>query len=84
MDARCEKMLKEIMAAEFTVIDLNLYLDTHPCDVRTINLYNSNVQRLRTLKEKYEKACGPLTANDSYNNGCTWRWIESPWPWEGQ
>ncbi|MCX7747475.1 MAG: spore coat protein CotJB [Clostridia bacterium] len=81
MDANRERMLREVMAADFTVIDLNLYLNTHPYDKRTIDLFNQSVQRAKILRNNYERLYGPLTVNTP--SGCPWRWIESPWPWEG-
>lgn len=81
MDANREKLLKEVMASEFTVIDLHLYLDTHPCDQRTISLYNANVQQSKILRDQYERLYGPLSAQSSYSR-YPWQWIESPWPWE--
>lgn len=83
MDMNRDKLLKEVMAADFTVIDLNLYLDTHPCDPRTIALYNNSVQRSMMLRNNYERLYGPLTPF-TFNNAATFRWIESPWPWEWQ
>ncbi|MCX7921569.1 MAG: spore coat protein CotJB [Clostridia bacterium] len=82
MDLNREKLLREVMAADFTVIDLQLYLDTHPCDQKALALYNSGVQQAKMLKENYERQYGPLTALWSYS-GYPWQWIQSPWPWEG-
>lgn len=81
MDAR-EKMLHDIMAADFTLIDMNLYLNTHPYDQRAIIFYNNYVTMARMLRMNYEKSYGPLTPA-TYSN-CPWQWIEPPWPWEGQ
>jgi len=81
MDPTRENLLKEIMSYDFTCIDLNLYLDTHPSDQRALMLYNTNVQKSKMLREKYERMYGPLTPL-SFNYGNSWRWIDSPWPWE--
>lgn len=81
MDSEREKMLKEVMAADFTLIELNLYLDTHPCDQRALALFNSNVQRAKMIRENYERMYGPLTP--ATFSKYPWQWIESPWPWEG-
>lgn len=83
MDCNRENLLKEVMAADFYLIELNLYLDTHPCDQRAINLFNQSVTRARMLRENYERLYGPLTAMNSYSK-YPWQWIESPWPWEKQ
>jgi spore coat protein JB len=81
MDANCECLLKEIMAADFTIIDLHLYLNTHPYDQRAIMIYNNSVKRSMMLRNEYERMCGPLSAHQSASK-CPWQWIESPWPWE--
>lgn len=83
MDASREKLLHELMAADFTVIELNLYLDTHPGDQNALNLYNAGVLRSKVLRENFERQFGPLTARLSFSN-YPWQWIESPWPWEAQ
>ena len=34
------ELLKEIMAVDFSLVELNLYLDTHPLDQRALRLHN--------------------------------------------
>jgi spore coat protein JB len=76
-------MLKRIQEMEFVAVELNLYLDTHPCDADALNDYNCAVRALQKLKLSYSQEFGPL-ANFGLdqNNGESWRWIECPWPWE--
>lgn len=83
MNIEQEKMLKEVMALDFSIIELNLYLDTHPGDRRALAIYNNYVHKLMMLKSTYEKLYGPLTARCSYS-AYPWKWIDSPWPWEYQ
>jgi len=83
MNEKRDKLLKELMAADFTVIELNLYLDTHPYEQNVIALRNNMVQRAKMLREQFEREYGPLTSQFGYS-GCPWQWIESPWPWERQ
>lgn len=80
MDAAREKLYRDVMAADFTLIDLNLYLNTHPYDMKAIMLYNNFVTMARTLRDNYERRYGPLTPA-AYST-CPWQWIEPPWPWE--
>lgn len=80
MDANRERMLKEVMAADFTVYDLALYLDTHPTDQRALAIFNNAAHHARMLRCRYEQMYGPLTFQSAVGN--TWKWIESPWPWE--
>lgn len=81
MDSERERLLHEVMAADFTLIELNLYLDTHPADQRALAYYNSMVMQARMLRDNFEKRYGPLTAFSG--SRYPWQWIEGPWPWEG-
>ena len=42
----CDELMLRIQALEFTAVDLNLYLDTHPCDARALADYNQVVAAL--------------------------------------
>ena len=74
------EMLYKIKSLEFAVIELALYLDTHPDDTQAICLHNRYCKELKELKDSYQKVYGPLTINYPCNK---WRWLEEPWPWEG-
>ena len=76
------RMLKEIMSHEFTCIDLNLYLDTHPTDMRVLAEYNHATRMLQTLKSAYEQCYGPLSVAGSTPSQYPWSWIDEPWPWQ--
>jgi spore coat protein JB len=74
------EMLKEIMAYEFSVVELNLYLDTHPVDQRALTIYNEYIRKLKALKDAYVEKFAPLTSE--FIAKCPWAWIDEPWPWE--
>ena len=78
-DMTREKMINQIKCYQFAIIELGLYLDTHPEDERALCLHRKYARELKDLKEKYQKVYGPLTINYPCNK---WRWIEEPWPWE--
>ncbi len=75
-------MLKEIQALEFTAIDLNLFLDTHPHSRRALADYNRTVVELMGKKREYERKFGPLSNFGQSPSAGKWRWICEPWPWE--
>ena len=75
-----EKMLRKIKCYTFAVIDLALYLDTHPEDEKALCLHRKYCKELKDLRDKYQKVYGPLTIEYPCNK---WRWLEEPWPWEG-
>ena len=74
-----ENMINKIKCYQFAIIELALYLDTHPEDERALCLHRKYSRELKDLKDKYQKVYGPLTINFPCNK---WRWIEEPWPWE--
>ena len=75
---RCE-MMQKIREYNFGVIELALYLDTHPEDQKALCLHREYAKALKELMDKYQKVYGPLTINYPCNK---WRWLEAPWPWE--
>ena len=76
-----EEMLREIMALNFAVNDLALYLDTHPTDRCAIEKHSEYVEKVMKLTEEYQRLYGPLTVN-FINQGNCWQWSDEPWPWE--
>ena len=81
-DPRLREMLRNIMQLEFECIDLQLFLDTHPCEMRAIEEFRRYSEELCAAKKAYEDAFGPLL---DYGYGRVtdgWKWICDPWPWE--
>ena len=75
-----EEMLQNIKCLNFAIIELGLYLDTHPDDEKALCLHRKYCREAKDLKDKYQKVYGPLTIQFPCNK---WRWLEEPWPWEG-
>lgn len=80
MDNERLEMLKEVMAMDFSLLDICLYLDTHPQDKRALDLHNDYVLKCNKLRAQYEDKYALLTQNNL--SGCPWEWIQEPWPWE--
>ena len=81
-DTRCE-MMKKIDETEFAVIDLNLFLDTHPDCAQALELFAKLAATLKSLKSDYQARYGPLYAYESKND-TPFQWVEPgrKWPWE--
>lgn len=77
-----ETLLYQVMQYKFALIELNLYLDTHPNDMEMIKLYNKYLKIEKQMCDKYESMYGPLTLDSNYLDKNTWEWLKSPWPWE--
>ena len=79
MNYKQKEMLMKIKELSFSVVDLGLYLDTHPEDNKALCLHRRYTKELKDLKDKYQKVYGPLSIYYPCNK---WRWLEEPWPWE--
>lgn len=74
-----EELMKAIREYNFAIIELALYLDTHPNDERALCKHNEYCEILKRLEDKYQKKYGPLTIKIPCGE---WRWLEGPLPWE--
>lgn len=73
--------LCELMALDFAVTELGLYLDTHKDDQEAFALYQKYVSLYQEGKAKYEKLYGPLMQTSAAQNS-SYNWLENPWPWD--
>lgn len=76
-----QQMLKEIQEVSFAVVDITLYLDTHPTDAAALAYFRSMRDKRLQLLEEYAEKYGPLLV-DSVQNNTYWDWIDKPFPWE--
>ena len=71
-----EEMMMKIKSYSFSIVELGLYLDTHPDDEKALCLHREYTNKLKELEDKYQKMFGPLTI---YYPCKKWRWLEEPW-----
>ena len=82
MENMCkEDLFKFIQNTNFALIEMALYLDTHPecpCGLETYHDYHHSIKRAIDI---YEKKYGPLPI---YGVNCkdNWDWVDEPWPWQ--
>ncbi|KPL59746.1 spore coat protein CotJB [Rossellomorea vietnamensis] len=76
------EVLEELQAIDFVIVDLTLYLDTHPQDYEAISQYNMYVKTRKQIKKKFEKEFGPLTHYGYSYSNYPWNWKDAPWPWQ--
>jgi len=78
-----ETALKTVQQTGFAMLELNLFLDTHPEDAAALAAFGTARNEYQKAVAAYESAYGPLTVCSGDKN-TTWAWVETPWPWEGQ
>lgn len=76
------ELLEEIQVVDFVLVELTLYLDTHPHDNQAIDQYNEYAKKSMALKNKFQALFGPLTHFGHSFSTYPWTWDEAPWPWQ--
>ncbi|MBT2642086.1 spore coat protein CotJB [Bacillus sp. ISL-41] len=74
--------MEELQAVDFVLVELTLYLDTHPEDYEAINQFNQFAKERRRLKKVVESMYGPLQQFGNSYSGYPWNWDDGPWPWQ--
>ena len=71
----------ELMAIDFVVDELELYLDTHWEDREAFALYQTMLAMQKEAKERMVRLCGPICQTDQLGME-RYAWLDAPWPWE--
>lgn len=73
--------LGELMALDFVVKELNLYLDTHKDDAEAFAMLKTYIELLKKYRKEYVRKYGPLKVED-LEHFDEFNWVCDPWPWE--
>lgn len=76
------QLMEQLQAVDFVLVELTLYLDTHPQDVEAIKQFNHCAKERKTLKKLIESQYGPLMQYGNSYSGYPWNWNDAPWPWQ--
>ncbi|MCF6409287.1 spore coat protein CotJB [Pseudalkalibacillus salsuginis] len=74
--------MKQLQEIDFVLVELTLYLDTHPEDYDSIKQFNEFAEKGMRLRQKIEKKYGPLMQYGQSYSGYPWNWDDPPWPWQ--
>jgi spore coat protein JB len=74
-------LLSKIKKYDFTLKELNLYLDTHPDCRRALAMFRKYSDLRKNAVDEFTRRFEPLTSDRSEDNE-RWTWIDDPWPWE--
>lgn len=75
-----ETPLGELMALNFVVHELGLYLDTHADDCDALEMFTRYAALYKEGEKRYVEKYGPIQQMQVTNAGYTW--LKAPWPWE--
>ena len=70
----------ELMALDFAIDELGLYLVTHADDKEVLDLYWKYIALAKEGRARYQEQYGPLTQTAVTEGG--YKWLNDPWPWD--
>lgn len=76
------RLLHHIGVVDFVLVDLTLYLDTHPRDKEALEYFNHYSRVKNQLMREFAAKFYPLSREFSENSK-EWTWVLAPNPWEG-
>jgi spore coat protein JB len=76
------QLMEQLQVIDFVLVELTLYLDTHPDDVEAINQFNHFAKNRKQLKKAFESQFGPLLQFGNSYSDYPWNWKDTPWPWQ--
>lgn len=71
-----------IHALDFALLELNLFLDTHPHNEAALCKRREYQAMRAAFVEQYEQEFGPYIVTAKHVQGDRWCWNDSPWPWD--
>ena len=75
-----QELMQKIATYDFAIVELNLYLDTHPTDNDAKRKLSDYEEKSSILRSEYEEKYGPIVFRNSPEYRM--RWIKNPWPWD--
>lgn len=73
--------LGELMALDFVIKELNLYLDNHKNDIEAFETLQATIALYKEGRAQYVRLYGPLMVTDM-DVADSYTWICDPWPWD--
>lgn len=82
LDEAFYNLLHELQTIDFVLVELNLYLDTHPHDAAALQQFNQFAEARKKVAQLYEANYGPLMHFGHSTSPGAWKWNDTPWPWQ--
>lgn len=81
MMCKCD-LMRKIMELDFAIVDISLYLDTHPDDTDMLSTVKKLSKEYDQLITEYELHYGNIIRN-KLDPAKSWTWNEGAMPWDG-
>lgn len=76
-----DALMSKIKSIDFVLMELHLFLDTHPNDADALAMYEKYSKKRAILVAEYEQKFGMLSMK-SMTADKHWQWVSDPWPWD--
>ncbi|GGD74261.1 spore coat protein CotJB [Paenibacillus nasutitermitis] len=82
LDENYYSKLLELQQLDFALVELTLFLDTHPNDMQILQQFNQLAQQRQHVAHEFEMQYGPLLQFGHSFSKYPWQWSQTPWPWQ--
>jgi spore coat protein JB len=76
-----QQLLGDLQAIDFALVDITLYLDTHPDDAKELAQHIELSEKRQDIRHQLEILVGPQNAF-GIGDKESWLWSQGPWPWQ--
>jgi spore coat protein JB len=80
-EADSTPLLNELRALDYALVELTLYLNTHPYDENAIKQHNELAERRHIARDMLENDSEESSVSDTSDSN-DWKWSLAPWPWQ--
>jgi spore coat protein JB len=77
-EVKSVRLLEQLQAIDFALVELNLYLDEHPDDIQAINKNEALNEQKQVLRAKLEEQIGAISSYDVLSDPDNWKWSLAP------
>lgn len=77
------QLKRTVDTLSFAVVELGLYLNTHPEDAEALKAFHEFNTRKKSAMKEYSSLYEPLSLDYVKTDKGYFNWISTPWPWEG-
>jgi spore coat protein JB len=81
-EVKSVRLLEQVQAIDFALVELNLYLEDHPDDIQAINKNNALIEQKQVVREKLEEQIGAISSYDLLSDPENCKWSLAPSPWQ--
>jgi spore coat protein JB len=81
-EVKSVRLLEQLQAIDFALVELNLYLDEHLEDIEAINKYEALVEQKKVVRAQLEEQIGAISSYDVSSDPDNWKWNLTRSPWQ--